>query len=175
MMETGVEAADDVVDEVFVRHRCAKAGKAIRHDLHAGAVVEDGEVSLVEVAELSAEVDGAGVLVVTEEVADAALDGVGGVGVLRDNREKLGGDAVVEPGDEGAIVLHPVVVALGRRAVDMIAEPVLAEDGGEGTIPDDVIGIIEVEDDGHSVEDVDAVDDEQSSGLSLDAKHVGKK
>ena len=35
MMETRVEAADDVVDEVFVRHRCAEAGKAIRHDLHA--------------------------------------------------------------------------------------------------------------------------------------------
>jgi ketosteroid isomerase-like protein len=59
MMETGVEAADDVVDEVFVRHRCAEAGKAIRHDLHAGAVVEDGEVALVEVAELGAEVDDA--------------------------------------------------------------------------------------------------------------------
>ena len=174
MVETRVEAADDVVDEVFVIHQSTEVSEAVCHDLHVGAVVEDGEVALVEVAELGAEVDGASVLVVAEEVADAAPDGVGGVGVLGDHGEKLGGDAVVEPGDNGAVVLHPVVVALGRRAVDMITEPVLAEDGGEGTSPGDVIGIIEVENDGHSVEDVDAVDDGRCGRFGLDAECVRK-
>ena len=97
MVETRVEGADDVVDEIFVVHRGTETGEAIGHDLHARAVVEDIKITLVEVAELGAEVDGASVLVVEEEVADAAPYGVGGVGVFRDHGEKLGGDAVVEP------------------------------------------------------------------------------
>jgi hypothetical protein len=150
-MQARVEAADDVVDEIFVVHRSTKTGKAIGHDLHAGAVVEDDEVALVEVAELSAEVDGAGVLVVAEEVADTTPDGVGGVGVLRDHGEELGGDTVVEPGDDGAVVLHPIVVALSCSAVDMIMEPVLTEDGGEGASPGDIVRVIEIQDDRHAV------------------------
>ena len=54
----------------------------------------------------------------------------------------------------------------------MIAQPVLAEDGGEGASPGDVVGFIEVEDDRHAVEDVDAVDDGRCSGLGLDAEGV---
>jgi len=82
VVETRVEAADDVVDEIFVVHRSAEPGQPIRHDLHLGAVVEDGEVALVEVVEFSTKVDGTSVLVVAEEVADATPEGVGGVGVL---------------------------------------------------------------------------------------------
>jgi hypothetical protein len=89
VMQTGVEAADDVVDQVLVAHRCAEAGKSIRHDLHLGAVVEDGEVTLVEAAELGTEVNGARVLVVAEEVADGAPEGIRGVGILRHHGEQL--------------------------------------------------------------------------------------
>jgi len=144
MMEMMVEAVDDVVDEVFVVHRSTKAGEAVCHDFHAGAVVEDGEVTLVEVAELDAEVDGAGVFVVAEEVADAVPDGVVCVGVLRDHGEELGGDMVVEPGNNGTVVLHPIIVALSRSAVDVIMEPVLTEDGGEGVSPGNIVRIIEI-------------------------------
>jgi len=106
------------------------------------------------------------------EVADAALDGVGGVGVLRDHGEELGGDMVVEPGNDGAVVLHPIVVALSRSVVDVITEPVLTEDGGEGASPGDVVRVIEIEDDRHAVQDVDAVDDRRGSGLGLDTERV---
>jgi hypothetical protein len=92
---------------IFVAHRGSKAGEAIGHDLHAGAVVKNVEITLVEAAELGNEVDGASVLVVAEEVVDAAPDGVGGVGVLGDHGEKLGVDAVVKPRDYGAVILHP--------------------------------------------------------------------
>lgn len=102
-MEMKVEAVDNVAYEIFVIHRSTEAGEAVCHDLHVGAVVvEGGEVALVEVAELGAEVDNTGVLVVVEEVADAAPDGVGGVGVLRDHGDELGVDMVVEPSDGAA-------------------------------------------------------------------------
>jgi hypothetical protein len=164
-----VEAANDVVDEILVDDRGAEAGKAICHDFHARAVVKDGQVTLVEVAEFGAEVDGAHVLVVADEVADGAPDGVGGVVVLGHHGEELGRDPIVEPGDDGTIVLNPVVVALGRRAVDMIAETILAEDRREGTSPGDVVGFIEVEDDRHAVEDVDPMNNRRCSWFGLDA------
>ena len=131
MMKSRVEAADDVVNEVLVVHRSTKAGETICHDFHARAILENGEITLVEIPELGAEINSASILVVAEEVADAAPEGVRGVGVLRDHGEELGRNAVVEPRDNGAVVLHPVVVAFGLGAVDMIAQPVLAEDGGE--------------------------------------------
>jgi hypothetical protein len=71
------------MDQVLLTHRCAEAGKPIRHDLHLGAIVEDGEIALIEVSELSTEVDGARVLVVAEEVADGAPEGLRSARVLR--------------------------------------------------------------------------------------------
>jgi hypothetical protein len=159
---------------IFVAHRGSKAGEAIGHDLHAGAVVKNVEITLVEAAELGNEVDGASVLVVAEEVVDAAPDGVGGVGVLGDHGEKLGVDAVVKPRDYGAVILHPVVVALGGRTVDVVAGSELAEDGGEGVRPGDVVRLVEVEDDRQAVEDVDAVDDGRCGRCSLDEECVGE-
>lgn len=81
---------------------------------------------------------------------------------------------VVEPGDDGAVVLHPVVVALRRGAVDVIAETILAEEGGEGARPGDVVRLVEVEDDRDTVEDVDAVKNRWGGGDGLDADGVGK-
>jgi hypothetical protein len=169
-----VEVTNDVVDEIFVVHQGPETGEAIGHDLHARAVVEDVKITLVEVAELGTEVDGASVLVVAKEVADAAPYGVGDVGVFRDHGEKLGGDAVVEPRDDGAIILHPVAVALGGGAVDVVAESELAKDGREGACPGDVVRVVEVEDDRHAVEDVDAMDDGRCGRFGLDAECVGK-
>lgn len=163
MMGTRVKAVDDVVDEVFVVHRSPKIREPVRHDLHAGAVVEDVEVTLVEVVELGTKVDGAGVLVVTKEVPNATPDGVGGVGVLRDHGEELGRDTVVEPGSDGAVVLHPIVVALSRSVVDMITKPVPTEDGGQGASPGDVVRVIEIKDDRHAIQDVDVVDDRRGT------------
>jgi len=56
----------------------------------------------------------------------------------------------------------------------VVAESELAKDGGEGARPGDVVRVVEVEDDRHAVEDVDAVDDGRHSRLGLDAKFVGK-
>jgi hypothetical protein len=158
VVKTRVEATNDVVDEILVADRSAEAGKAIRHDLHARAIVKDGQVTLVEVAEFGAEVDGAHVLVVAEEIADGAPEGVRGVVVLGHHGEELGRDPIVEPGNDGAIVLDPIVVALRRGTVDVITEAILAENRGEGSSPGDVVGLVEVEDDRHAVEDVDPMD-----------------
>ena len=54
----------------------------------------------------------------------------------------------------------------------MVAESELAKDGGEGARPGDVVGVVEVEDDGHAVEDVDAVDDRRCGRFGLDAECV---
>ena len=129
----------------------------------------------IEILELGTEVDRMGVLVVAEQVADAAPEGVGGVGVLRDGGETLGGDAVVEPRDDGAVVLHPIVVALGRGAVDVVTETIQAEDGGEGSSLGCVVRLVEVENDRHPIQDVDAVHDRGSSGLGLNVEGVGQQ
>ena len=65
------------------------------------------------------------------------------------------------------IVLDPVVVALRSGTVDVIAEAILAKDGGEGSSPGDVVRLVEVEDDWHAVEDVDPVDNRRSGQLKL--------
>jgi hypothetical protein len=56
----------------------------------------------------------------------------------------------------------------------VIAETILAEEGGEGARPGDVVRLVEVEDDRDTVEDVDAVKNRWGGGLSLDAESVGK-
>jgi len=54
----------------------------------------------------------------------------------------------------------------------VIAEAILAEDGGEGWSPGDVVRLVEVEDDRHAVEDVDPVDNRRSGRFGLDAERV---
>ena len=70
------------------------------------------------------------------------------------------------------IVLDPVVVALRSGTVDVIAEAILAKDGGEGSSPGDVVRLVEVEDDRHAVEDVDPMDNRRGGWFGLDAERV---
>lgn len=166
-MKTGIEAAHNVVDEV-------EPGQPTRHDLHLGAIVEDWEVALVEVVKFSTKVDGTSVLVIAEEIADATLEGARGVGLAGNHGQELGGDAVVEPRHDGAVILHPIVVALGRGSVHMVAETVLPEDGREGARPGDVIGVVEVDDERDARPDVNPMDNRRSSRFGLDLEHMRK-
>jgi hypothetical protein len=150
-VQTRVEAANNVVDQVLVIDRRIKSTQAIGHGLHAGAVVKHREIALIDATNLHAEVDRPRGLVVAEQGAHARL-------------EELGGDVVVELGDD---ILQPVAFALGRGFIDVVTEAVLAEDSEERTHLGSVVGIVEIKDDRNARLDVDAVGDGRRSILKV--------
>ena len=131
----------------------------IRHGLHVSAVGEIRQISLHERPELGVEVDGTSSSIVAEDVVDAMPQGVGRVVVVGDGGEEIRRDAAIQPGDDRAVILHPVGVFLrSNGAIYVVAKTILAEHGGNGAYPGGLVGLIEVEDDGDMRLDVDAVD-----------------
>jgi hypothetical protein len=72
MLQLFVKAAENVVDEVAISDARAKVAERVRHLLHLGGVVDDGEIALVEAVKLVTEVGGARVAIVAEDAADGA-------------------------------------------------------------------------------------------------------
>ena len=78
MLKAVIEAAEDVADEVTVLDAGAQIAEGVRHALHLGGVLDDGEVTLVAAVEFVAEEGDARVAVVAEDAADGAPEGEGG-------------------------------------------------------------------------------------------------
>jgi hypothetical protein len=120
----GVQSAKEVEHLAGLGDGLSEITKAISEGLQAGGVVGDGQVALLQGAELGFEVDGTLQLVVTEEALDVVPDGVGGGMWLVDNVEDAFVDRCVEPVDDAVLVLEPLGIAVGgrRRREDMRPE-----------------------------------------------------
>jgi hypothetical protein len=73
-----VQSVKEVEHLAGFRDGLSEITKSVGEGLQAGGVVGDGQVALLQGAELGFEVDGALQLVVAEEALDVVPDGVGG-------------------------------------------------------------------------------------------------
>jgi hypothetical protein len=168
VLETLIETAQDVVDEVAVFDARAEIAEGVGHVLHLGGVLDDGEIALVEVVKLVTEVGGARVAIVVENAADGAPEGEGG-GVARlYDRQSGRRDRAVVPRDDGEVVEHPVGGALGGGAVDVIPEPELGEGGAELTALEAVVLLLVIQRDEDVVTDVESLQLRGGESLSCD-------
>jgi hypothetical protein len=102
-------------------------------------VGSDDHVTLEEVVKLLEHVDGALHGVVDEEPTNRHPQGVGGGFRHLNHGHQLGGDAVIQPRDDGAVNLHPLGVMEHHGgvdgAVDVVGDAKLAEHGVEEQAP----------------------------------------
>jgi hypothetical protein len=135
----------------MVRDRLANIVESVRESLEAVEVGGDGEITLDERAELDFEVDGTRHLVVEEEVANQHVDIVGGLILCHDDAEDLLADGAIQPGADDEVLPLPLGGAVGLWGLDedVVGELVFAEEDGDEHALLAVVGLAEVEDDGH--------------------------
>jgi hypothetical protein len=121
-------------------------------------VGSDGHVTLEEVVKLLERVDGALHGVVEEEPTNHHPQGVGGGFRHLNHGHQLGGDAVIQPRDDGAVDLQPLSVVEHHGgvdgAVDVVGDAKLAERGIEERAPGGEVRLGEVQCDGNMGADV---------------------
>jgi hypothetical protein len=98
--------------------------------------------------------------IVAEQAFDVVPDCEGGGARFIDGVEDTFGDRRVEPIGDAMVVHHPIGVALVDRwrGEDMGLEAELAEDGVDESSPLVVVGLLDVEDDGHMGTNVHLLD-----------------
>jgi hypothetical protein len=99
------------VDELAIRHGIAEFAELVGHGLDTLAVDAEGGGPLDGVADLGVEVVDPGVDVVLEELAQSRPESSGGGGLAEDEVEDLGGDARVDPLDDGEVVSNPARIS----------------------------------------------------------------
>lgn len=145
VMKARVQTVDDVLDVVIAGDRRTEIVETISHGFHVHAVREHDHVPLDEALKFSIEVDVACVLVGPEQIMNAVQEGVRDVWR---GGEEVGGDAIVQPRDNGAIILNLVRIARWISAVNVVTKPVLAKDQ-ERVSPGGEVGVVEIQHDGH--------------------------
>ena len=90
-------------------------------------------------------------LVVEEELADERVGVVGGLVLRHDDVEDFFADGAVQPGTDDEVLPVPLGGAAGLRGLgnNVVGELVLAEEDGDEHVPLRIVGLGEVEDDGH--------------------------
>jgi hypothetical protein len=124
LVEVIAETGDEDVDELPIGHGIAEFTKLVGDSTKVLAVGADRGVALDGVAELVVEAGDAAVDVVLEELPKSRPKGGSSGGAAKDEIEDLGGDAGVDPLDDGEIVFDPLRIIGTRRngAVDMPAK-----------------------------------------------------
>jgi hypothetical protein len=107
LLETIAKPLKEDVDELAIRHRIAEFTELVGHGLDALAVDAEEGAPLDSVADLGVEVVDPGIDVFLEELAQGRLESNGGGGLAEDEIENLGGDAGVDPLDDGEVVRNP--------------------------------------------------------------------
>jgi hypothetical protein len=107
LLEPIAKPLEEDVDELAVRHGVAEFAELVGHRLDALAVDAEGGGPLDDVANLGVEVVDLCVDVVLEELAQGRPESSGGGGLTEDEIEDLGGDAGVNPLDDGNVIRNP--------------------------------------------------------------------
>lgn len=147
---SGIESTQHVEDLAGFPDRLPDVAQSIGQLLEASAVLIDGHVALVKIAELGLQVHSAMKLVVAEQLVDGSPDGEGSGARDTDDVEHISGDRIVHP-IENALIDHAPfrVTALSgggsSRKVGIEAE--LAHDAVEEGAPLGIVRIDEIKDD----------------------------
>jgi hypothetical protein len=138
------------VDELAIRHGIAEFAELIGHGLDALAVDAEGGGPLDGVADLGVEVVDAGVDVVLEELAQSRPKSIGCGGLAEDEVEDLGGDARVDPLDDGEVVSNPAGISGAWNGVvgDVVTKATAPKVNLEEMVPVIVVVLGEVEGNG---------------------------
>ena len=170
--EARAQPAKAVEDQRLIGHRLTDVAQSVGERLEPMAVGGDGEVALGDGPELRLEVDGAGHLVVEEEVADERGGLEGGLVFRHDGVKDVLADGAVEPPANDVVLALPLGGAVGARGVlgDVAGELVLAEENAHEHVPLGEIGGLEVKDDGNVRFHAGDVDGE---GGRRDRRHHG--
>jgi hypothetical protein len=138
------------VDELAIRHGIAEFAELIGHGLDMLAVDAEGGGPLDGVADLSVEVVDPGIDVVLEELAQSHLESSGSGGLVEDEVEDLGGDACVDPLDDGEVISNPARIsgAWNRVVGDVVTKAAAPKVNLEEMAPVIIVVLGEVEGNG---------------------------
>jgi hypothetical protein len=162
VLETRVQATEDVEDKDPVIDKRPEVGQSIRHVLELVAVLTYGEIPLDKVTKSSVKVKGALLMVTEKLVLDSEPQVTRGGTTFPNHLMELQGDRVANPVEDDAVHLAPARID-GRSdiRVDVVEEGVALKDhhhqvtlagvGGGGGVEDDVHEGADVED-GHCLE-----------------------
>jgi hypothetical protein len=117
----------------------------VGEDFQLGAVVVDGHVTLIQIAELGLVEDDTLEFIVVEEVVDGRPQREGvSLALLIDNLQDLARASGEDPVNNALIDLLPIAITLdeGRGYRDVAVEPKLAERGVEEHAPVGVVGLV---------------------------------
>jgi hypothetical protein len=174
--EHGVEARDEIEDELSVRNGVADVAKRVSGGLDTLAVVGDGGVPLNKSMKLIAKVDHARLRVVVEEVKDHGIEGAGGLIIVVHGE---GEDKIVNRGVEvaldGVVGLFPHEIGGTRQnnRVEEGYEPKLPDHGLEEGGPLGEVRPVKFEGDRHVRLDVDRAEGIEDGRSDIGDEHVG--
>ena len=102
-----VEAPQHVEDEGAIINNLAKVAQIVSHALHLAAIVRDGEVALLEDAEIGVEVERPSFVVAAEMLVEAQPGDAGRVVANAHGLLKFGGQGAEEPRADDGIHAAP--------------------------------------------------------------------
>ena len=148
--EARIEAPKACEDQSLVLHGLPNVRQRVGEGLQAVAVGGDGEIALDDGAELRLEVDGAGELVVEEEVLDECVRLVRCLVFRHDDIQHVLANGVIQPRADDEVLAAPLWRAISSRSSGsyMADEVVLAQENGDQHAPLGKVRRLEVEDDG---------------------------
>jgi hypothetical protein len=150
LLEAITKPLKEDIDELAIRHRVAEFTELVGHGLDTLAVDAEGGGPLDGVADLGVEVVDLGVDVVLEELAQSRPESSGGGGLAEDEVEDLGGDARVDPLDDGEVVSNPARISGAWNGVvgDVITKAAAPKMNLEEMAPVIVVVLGEIEGNG---------------------------
>jgi hypothetical protein len=111
----GAQTTEEVENLARFRDWVADVAELVGETLELCAVIMNRHITLLHIAELGFQKDGAFKLVVSKMAFNIRPEGKGGDVGLVDEIEDVGGDGGADPVDEATVDLSPLGVALGDR------------------------------------------------------------
>lgn len=149
LREAFVEPPHEGMEKRSISNHLPKLAKLVADGFDALAEDANGAIALRDGAKLGVESRNAGVAIVLEEAAELGPDVASGGAVGDHEVEQLGGDAGVEPLNNGEVVLEPAWIVRSRRSItgDMVEERASSEMDLEKMTPVIIVVAVKVEDD----------------------------
>jgi hypothetical protein len=187
--ELGVEAADEVEDELSLQNGMADITERVAEGVDMLVVVGDGGVPLNKSVKLIAKGDCTHLLVVVEEVRDHDVEGTSGLIIVVHGEGKDGViDRGLKPDLDGVVGLcpHGIRGMHQNHQVEEGKEPKLPDHGLEESAPAGEVWPVQIEGDQHMCLDVDRaegvddgrgndVGDESAGGECARESHRGAR
>jgi hypothetical protein len=121
----GAKAVEEIENLAWFRDRVTDIPELIGEAFQLGAIIVNGEITLLHTPELSFQEHGALKLVVAEVALDIGPEGEGGDAWFVNEVEYVGGNGCVDPVDNATVDLAPLDIVLSERCwrTDVVLKP----------------------------------------------------